>query len=189
MLSSVGGGTLKLDEALKIAHEMAAARHELWSRATTIPVKQDLDQTQVPLFELLEAARKSPQVSRPTVTSRALAEANGFGIWDTGGGCRAYGIMLREEETPGGDVAILELLITTDQGSGVSAEPHERAWQAGVSYTDPRGGETLLISEDGLTLEDAIAQALEYAVQADRLWDENYDRDAIAEYVGGRRRP
>jgi hypothetical protein len=132
-------------------------------------------------------ASKSVEVSRPRLTAKALAAANGFGVWDTGGGCQAFGMVLREVETPNDDVATLEVLITTGMGCSVDAGPDEPVWQAGVSYMDPRGGDSVRITEETLTLDEAIAQALEYATQADLLWDENYDSDAIAEYVGGRR--
>jgi hypothetical protein len=138
--------------------------------------------------EEVEAPAKNagPAIVRPPMSAKALAIANGFDVWDMGGGCQAFGIKLREEDTPDDDIATLETLITTREGTGVAATPDEPVWQAGVTYTDPRGGETLMITEDTLTLPEAIAQALEYAGQADRLWDENYDLDAIAEYEGRR---
>lgn len=170
-LSSVGDGSLPLSSALKIGREMAAARLDLWRQHTDTPAKTAV-----------------PPISRVRANAKTLAEANGFGLWDTGGGCQAFGMVLREAETPDGDVATLEAMITTGQGCSVDAVPDEPVWQAGVSYTDPRGGDSVRITEETLTLEEAIAQALEFAREADQLWEENYDSDAIVEYEGRRLR-
>lgn len=126
-------------------------------------------------------------VESPTgVDAVELAKKNGYGLWNTGGGCQAFGIKLREAETPDNDVAVLELLITTDEGCSVDAKADDPVWQVGVSYTDPRGGDSVRLSEESLTLQEAISQGMAYAQEAELLWQENYSEDDIADYACAR---
>lgn len=115
--------------------------------------------------------------------SRRIATQAGFEIWNTGGGCIAFAKLLREEPTPGGDKVSMDLMITVEGGCSIDAAPNERVWGAGINFKDPRGGDTPLNTDtDDLTLEEAIAVAREFEQRADRVWDDNYDPAAIAEY-------
>ncbi len=117
--------------------------------------------------------------------SKRIAQQAGFEIWDTGGGCLAFAKLLREVKTHGGDVATMDLMITMEGGTSIDAAPNERVWGAGINYTDPRGGESPRFTrEDVLTLEEAIAVAAEFEKEADAVWDENYDADAIEKHEG-----
>jgi hypothetical protein len=119
--------------------------------------------------------------------SKRIAQQAGFEIWDTGGGCDAFAKLLREEKTPDGDSVVMELMITVEGGCSIDAAPDERVWGAGVNFTDPRGGHSPANTEtDDLTLEEAIAVAIEYEKKADIYWAENYDAEAIAEYEASR---
>lgn len=122
--------------------------------------------------------------------SKNIAKAAGFEIWDTGGGCTAFARLLREEPTPRGDVASMDLMITIEGGCSIDAAPDDRVWGAGINYTDPRGGESPLYTNNDLyTLEEAIAKAVEFEKQAERVWNENYDAQAIAELEESRKHP
>ncbi len=115
--------------------------------------------------------------------SRRIATQAGFEIWNTGGGCVAFAKQLREEDTPSGDKVSMDLMITVEGGCSIDAAPNEKVWGAGINFTDPRGGESPLSTDtDNLTLEEAIAAAREFERQSQRVWDENYDAAAIAEY-------
>jgi hypothetical protein len=181
VLSSVG--ELLEAEVLKVVGDKIAARDVLWSSITNSAARYEYDDETCRTEETKHA---EPETA---ADSRRIAKAAGFGVWDTGGGCQAFGMMLREEGTSNGDVACLELMITTNQGTSVNAAPGEPCWEAGVNYTDPRGGESLVGTEETLTLHEAIAKAKEFARQADRMWDANYDRDAIREHEGFVPRP
>jgi hypothetical protein len=119
--------------------------------------------------------------------SRAIAAETGFEVWDTGGGCLAFARLLREQKVSDGDVASLDVMVTTNGGTSIEAGPDDRVWFAGVNYQDPRGGETVLGGGDGdQTLHEALATALVYSREAKRLWEENYDEAAIASFLSRR---
>jgi hypothetical protein len=119
--------------------------------------------------------------------SRNVATETGFEVWDTGGGCLAFAKLLKEHKVSDDDVASLDVMVTANGGTSIEAGPDDRVWFAGVNYQDPRGGDTVLGGGDGdQTLHEALATALVYAMEAERLWDENYDEDAIASFLSRR---
>ncbi|MCV9964796.1 hypothetical protein OIU34_23165 [Pararhizobium sp. BT-229] len=129
------------------------------------------------------------KVPSPVSQARDLAEANGFKIWNAGGGTLVFGRMLKEVDLPGGDTATLDVMITTEGGTSLYAGPNDRVWFAGMNYQDPRGSETVAGGGEELsTLHEAITAAAVFRSQADRVWDENYDPDAIAAFLA-RRQP
>lgn len=121
--------------------------------------------------------------------SRDLAEANGFKIWHSGGGTLVFGKMLKDVDLSNGDTATIDVMITTEGGTSVDAGPNDRVWFAGMKYQDPRGSETVAGGGEELsTLHEAITAAAVFRSQADRVWEENYDPDAIAAFLA-RRQP
>ncbi|MBY3433682.1 hypothetical protein HFN89_05915 [Rhizobium laguerreae] len=123
----------------------------------------------------------------PVSQARDLAEANGFKIWNAGRGTLVFGRTLEEVGLPGGDTASLDVKITTEGGTSLYAGPNDRVWFAGMNYKDPRGSETVAGGGEELsTLHEAIAAALEFRRQTERVWAENYDPDAIAVFLSRR---
>lgn len=159
-------GDVTLEAAVSKAetlHRNIAEVEEIWARAQSASNKRESDMT--------------------AEDSIRIAKQAGFDIWNTGGGCLAFAKLLREVKTPRGDVASMDLMITKEGGTSITAAPDERVWGAGINYTDPRGGDSPRYTrEDVLTLEEAIAVAAEFEKEAEAVWAENYDADAIAEY-------
>jgi hypothetical protein len=78
-------------------------------------------------------------------------------------------------------------MITVDGGTSIDAGPDDRVWFAAVNFQDPRGGETVMMDrEPNQTLHEALATALIYFKEDERLWAENYDPEAIREYLTAR---
>lgn len=120
------------------------------------------------------------KVPSPVHQARDLAEANGFRLWNSGGGTLVFGILLKEVDLPGGDTASLDIMITVEGGTSVDAGPNDRVWFAGMNYQDPRGSDTVAGGGPELsTLHEAIMAALVFKNEAERVWAENYDPDAI----------
>lgn len=137
------------------------------------------------IWAMSQLATNEKEITMTAQDSIRIAKQAGFEIWDTGGGCLAFAKLLREVKTPGGDVATMDLMITKEGGASIDAAPDERVWGAGINYTDPRGGDSPRYTrEDVLTLEEAIAVAGEFEKEADAVWDENYDADAIEKHEG-----
>ncbi|MCZ7860940.1 hypothetical protein O9X98_05940 [Agrobacterium salinitolerans] len=127
------------------------------------------------------------KVPSPVSQARALAEANGFRIWNAGGGTLVFGRLLNAVDLPGDDTATLDIMITTEGGNSVDAGPNDRVWFAGMNYQDPRGSETVAGGGEELsTLHEAITAAAVFMTQADRVWNENYDPDAIEAFLARR---
>lgn len=125
----------------------------------------------------------------PVSQARDLAEANGFKIWNASAGTLVFGRTLEYVDLPGGETAALEVTITTEGGTSLYAGPNDRVWFAGMKYQDPRGsGWVARGGEELSTLHEAITAAAVFRSQADRVWDENYDPDAIAAFLA-RRQP
>lgn len=165
-------GDVTLEAAVAKAdalHRNIAEVEEIWAKARSTNNQKENEMT--------------PQ------DSIRIAEAAGFEIWHTGGGCRAFAKLLREVATPGDDVATMDLMITVEGGTSIDASPNDRVWGAGINYSDPRGGDSPRYTrEDTFTLEEAIAKAREFEQQADEVWNESYDEDAIREHEDKRHR-
>lgn len=159
-------GDITLEAAVSKAealHRNIADVEEIWARAQSTGNKKESDMT--------------------AQDSIRIAKQAGFDIWNTGGGCLAFAKLLREVKTPRGDAASMDLMITKEGGTSINAAPDERVWGAGINYTDPRGGDSPRYTrEDVLTLEEAIAVAAEFEKEAEAVWAENYDAEAIAEH-------
>lgn len=134
----------------------------------------------------IQSAEESTMTAQDSIR---IAKNAGFEIWETGGGCRAFAKLLKEVPTTADDVASMDLMITAMGGGSIDAAPDDRVWMAGINYTDPRGGESPRVTEeDTLTLAEAIAAAAEFEKEAEAIWAESYDADAIAAHEGNRGR-
>ena len=116
------------------------------------------------------------KINEATERAIAMAEAAGYPIWQTGGGCEAFGKSLKEVPVED-DVADLTVLITTEGGTDIDGDPDEAIWEVGVNYQDPDGGDTVE-SEEGLTLAAAIEVARGYEARAEELWEANFPGQA-----------
>jgi hypothetical protein len=124
----------------------------------------------------------------PVSQARDLAEANGFRLRSNRVGFMVFGMLLNEEDLPGGDTATLEVLVTVEGGTTVNAGPNDKVWFASMTYKDPRGSNTVAGGGPKLsTLHDAIGVALGYKNEAKRVWAERYDLDEIEAFVSSRR--
>jgi len=110
--------------------------------------------------------------------AKEMAEAAGYDLWETGGGCEAFGKTLREL-TEGDFGSHLEVLITTDDGADVNADPAAPVWMAGVNFQDNHGGETVA-SQRNLTLAQAIKAARAFEARAEELWTDNFRGPGLA---------
>jgi len=110
--------------------------------------------------------------------AKEMAEAAGYDLWETGGGCDAFGKTLREL-VEGEFGSHLEVLITTDDGTDVVADPADPVWMVGVTFQNNYGGETVE-STRNLTLAQAIETGRAYEARAEELWDEHYRGPGLA---------
>lgn len=86
-----------------------------------------------------------------------LARGSGYEVWETGGGCTAWGLVV-----PGHPDDVVH--VTDEGGTGAIADPDAPIWGAG-RY---RNGRTVAGCESGLgglTLEQALARGKEYAAK------------------------
>jgi len=111
-------------------------------------------------------------MSKVNEEALAIAEAAGYQLWQTGGGCQAFGKMLKEVPV-GDDVATLDILITTEGGTDVDGSPNSKVWECGITYTDPNGGDTLK-STRGKTLAEVLTFARGLESKRDEHWTQNY---------------
>jgi hypothetical protein len=205
-VGKVGSGDLSFLNAISIAYEFLANRDFLWKKAAPIEAEYDLHEINPLAYKelrhrednerrlasieasLFEKPQDNPTNGSKTMTAEdsiRIAKEAGFDIWNTGGGCLAFAKLLKEVKTPRGDAASMDLMITKEGGTSINAAPDERVWGAGINYTDPRGGDSPRYTrEDVLTLEEAIAVAAQFEREAEAVWAENYDAEAIAEYEG-----
>jgi len=107
----------------------------------------------------------------------AMAEAAGFGVWHTGGGCEAFGKMVKDIED-GDRYANMAIQIAHEGGSDIHADPAEPVWQVNVEIEDGAGDRPIDWAS-GLTLEGAIEVARGYEVRAEELWKANFSGDLV----------
>lgn len=129
-----------------------------------------------------EESRMTPADSR-----RMAAEAD-FLLQDTGGGSLAFVKPLRGDienvgfHDPNG---ALQIGIATE--AAVIAPPDEPLWYVAMEYYSAMSSH-LARYEEKLTLTEAIAHAAAYEAEADAVWDEHHDPEAIAQYRAERDR-
>lgn len=111
--------------------------------------------------------------NRKTMAEK-IAEKAGFQLWELGGGCEAFAIEIKTGEMADGSMAMMDLMVTANEGDNVGAQPSDPVWTATVNFQDSTRNDTVLTSEDNLTLDEAIAEALEFAKRADELWDDEF---------------
>lgn len=128
------------------------------------------------------------KVPSPTAHARSLAKANGFRLWSPPEGHMVFGMTVEEVDLPSGDTAELHIMITDEGETSVDAGPNKRVWAAKMTYHDPRGSDTVAGGGRELsTLHEAIVAALVWKNDAERVWAENYDPDAITAFLARRR--
>lgn len=101
-----------------------------------------------------------------------MAKDAGYNVWQTGGGCEAFGKVLKEL-VEGDFGSHLDILITTEGGTDIDGGPSDAVWEVGVNFQDNNGAETI-VSEESLTLAKAIEVARGFEARADEFWAENY---------------
>lgn len=116
----------------------------------------------------------------------AIAAAEGFGVWQTGGGCEAFGKMLKDINDSSG-FADMAIQIAHEGGSDIHADPAQPVWQVNVEIEDCTGSRSIDWA-GGLTLGGALEVARGYEARTEELWEANFagtlDPDAACNRVG-----
>lgn len=86
-----------------------------------------------------------------------LARGSGYEVWETGGGCTAWGLVV-----PGHPDDVVH--VTDEGGTGAIADPDAPIWGAG-RYRNGRTVAGCEFGPGGLTLEQALARGKEYAAK------------------------